>query len=73
MLKKLFSIKTINVILFLPVGKMKINTCAPAIIEISITGNNEIRFLIFMFLIFQKREKKNIHIFVKKKSTKQAI
>lgn len=61
--KKLFSMKITNTISFVPVSERKtkekwineqIDVCAN--IEISITGNNESRFLTQMFAISKKQK-----------------
>ena len=61
--KKLFSMKITNAISFVPVSERKtkekwineqIDVCAN--IEISITGNNESRFLTQMFAISKKQK-----------------
>ena len=76
-LKSLFSTKITNVISFLTVTVRKIkdeqinNACAS--MGISITGNNEIRLLTFMFTIKRrKKDEKSIDIIVMKQTNKQS-
>ena len=66
-LRKLFSMKITNLILFLPASERKkiTNKDAGVITGLSIIGNNEIRFFIFMFTNNKAKEKK--------KSNKHAI
>ena len=68
LLEKLFSMKLTNVISFLPVSerKKKKNKNVRVITGLSITGNNEIRLLTFIFI--NNKTKKT-----KKKSSKHTI